>query len=114
MGCPLCIYAGQFALNIANLLDHALNTILLGDANETVSLRTARARRSGARWAIHACNVLTFASRVATLGFASEDHCTWALDESLGQVSREIWDWNTGVLHQLPQNIVPSRDIGRR
>jgi hypothetical protein len=35
---------GQVVANLAILLDHVGNTLLLGDPNETISRRTARAR----------------------------------------------------------------------
>jgi hypothetical protein len=92
MSCKLCAGLKQLGLNFALLTDKALNTILAGDPNETVSQRTARAREAGQRWATHACAVLTWAGNL--MG-ANRDHCTWAL--SPGSIGAEVWDWSPTV-----------------
>ena len=113
MGCIFCVYVAQFLLNIANLLDHAANALLLGDANETISMRTARARRAGQPWAHKMCRLLTFLLRTVTLGVARDDHCSHVLDHTKRPNSREIWDWNTGAIHRVPQNVVPTTEFER-
>ena len=112
MTCRLCIYVGQFFLNLANLLDHALNMLLLGDADETVSARIARARNAGHQWASKVCDFLGFATKVVTFGKIDHDHCAVALDKSVRPNSREIWDWNTMTLNQTPVSEVEVIDVG--
>jgi len=95
MTCTPCTVArliGQWLLNGLNLLDHCGNWLLLGDADETMSARTARARRDGARWAVHACRVLTWGQRVVTFGRVDRDHCDYALDKSVRPNTAEIFD----------------------
>lgn len=87
-GCWLCSVVGQYLLNWALLLDFALNTILAGDPNMTVSQRAARARLAGSRPAAAFCAALTFVWR---LFGAEDDHCQWSLSE--GSIGREIWSW---------------------
>jgi hypothetical protein len=111
MSCVLCKYLGQYALNWLNLLDHAGNTLLLGDANETMSARTARARRAGRRWATYACQALTWGAWLVTFGASKVDHCTYALDPHILPNSREIWDWNTGTILPMPETIVDDMDV---
>lgn len=86
--CWICAAALQFALNVAVLLDFALNVALLGSAHETVSQRTARARRAGSKPAAAFCRVLTFAFNLIGV---KGDHCTFALQP--GSLSQEIWSW---------------------
>jgi hypothetical protein len=93
------MYVGQYFLN---LIDHITNTIILGDPNETVSARTARARLAGQKWAIYFCNFLTFGAKVVTLGEVTRDHCQYALDKSVLPNSREIFDLNTMKFHEKP------------
>jgi hypothetical protein len=70
--------------------DHVLNTLLLGDPNETLSRRIARARAAGQRWAVVTCRVL----QAVLGGHGATDHCTWALTNSEPLGSREVWNWN--------------------
>jgi len=93
---------GQYALNWLNLFDHALNTLLLGDADETVSARTARARASGNRAACWFCDFLTWGQKMATFGKVTRDHCDYALDKSIEPNTKEIWDWNTDTIRKNP------------
>lgn len=99
-------YLGQYALNWLNLLDHALNCLLLGDADETVSARTARARNAGSRPACWFCDFLTWAQRVVTLGKVTRDHCDYALDRQVSPNSREIWSWSRGEILETPESQV--------
>ena len=95
MTCIFCIVArliGVWLLGGLNLLDHAGNWLLLGDADETMSARTARARRDGARWAAYACAALTAGQRVVTFGRVTRDHCDYALDKSIRPNTAEIFD----------------------
>ena len=90
MRCRACATVHQLVANLALLLDHAGNTLLLGDPNETISSRTARARNAGHRWAAVACRVLT-----AVLGgHGDEDHCAYAIDATLPSMGREVWNWS--------------------
>lgn len=86
MTCTICAGVGQFGLNLAEIADRVLNTLLLGNPTETVSRRTARARRAGERWAKVACKCLS-----ALFWFMHRDHCTWALEA--GSDAKEIWHW---------------------
>ena len=106
------MYVAQFLLNLLNLLDHTLNFLLLGDADETVSARTARARNAGAHWATKVCEFLSYATRLVTFGEIDHDHCAVALDKSIRPNSREIWNWNTGSLNQTPVSEVEVIDVG--
>ena len=112
MTCRLCMYIGQFFLNILNLLDHALNALLLGDADETVSARTARARNAGRHWAFALCDFLAFATKVVTFGKIDHDHCAMALDKSVRPNSREILDLNTMSFNKTPVSEVEVIDVG--
>jgi len=107
------MYLGQYALNWLNLIDHALNTLLLGDANETVSSRTARARAAGQKWAVFACNTLTFLTKVVTFGAVNRDHCTYALDASVLPNSREIWNWSKDELNPTPVTEIEDVEINK-
>src|ERR1044071_3279045 len=92
MTCVPCRLIGQFLLNCLNLLDHALNCLSLGDADETVSARVARARRdSSAAWAVAMCAFLTKAARWVTFGRVTNDHCLYALDKTVRPNTREIF-----------------------
>ena len=95
-------YFGQYLLNWLNLLDHMLNTLLLGDADETVSARTARARNAGSKPACWFCAFLTAAQRIVTFGQVTRDHCDYALDKSVKPNTREIWSWSSGTLDATP------------
>ena len=79
-----------------------LNTLLLGDADETVSARTARARNAGSKPACWFCAFLTWAQTVVTGGAVTRDHCLYALDKSIKPNSREIWSWSSGTFNQTP------------
>lgn len=85
MACSICQAVAQFGMNVALIADHALNTFLLGDPNETLSRRIARARAAGQSWAKLVCKVLSF------FAFGG-DHCTWA--EQPGTSGNEIWHWS--------------------
>ena len=82
----------QFIINGLNLLDHAGNWLLLGDADETLSARTARARRAGVAWAVGVCNLLTSGQKLVTCGKMTVNHCDYALDKAVKPNSREILD----------------------
>ena len=83
---------GQYLLNWLNLLDHAGNCLLLGDADETMSARLARARNAGRRWAFWLCRALTWAQILLTAGRMRRDHGDYALDKRTRPNSREILD----------------------
>lgn len=70
MTCSVCSVIKQITLNLLLAFDQFANALLLGDPNETISRRTARARNSGEAWAKALCSVLNIISK---------DHCTWAL-----------------------------------
>jgi hypothetical protein len=92
MTCVPCRLLGQFFLNCLNLLDHAGNCLSLGDADETISARVARARRDGGKWwAVRVCAFLTTATRWVTFGRVSRDHCAYALDKTVRPNTREIF-----------------------
>lgn len=111
MSCRICTYVGQYFLNFANLLDHTLNFLLLGDTNETVSCRTARARAAGQKWAVYACNILTFGAKVVTFGTYVGDHCTNSLNPANLPNSREIWSWSKMELNPTPITIIDDEEI---
>lgn len=113
MACKICDFAGlvgklsgQYALNILNMIDHAVNTILLGDPEETISTRIALARKAGQKWAEYVCKILTFLQKIVTFGKMTRDHCTYALDYKVLPNTREIWNWNTGEIEENPVNII--------
>ena len=109
--CRFCYLFGQYVLNLLNLLDHAGNALLLGDANETISARTARAREAGSRAAAAFCAVLTMGQRLVTFWQVKRDHCQYALDQSVLPNSREIWDWNTGSIRPRPRTIIDDVEV---
>ncbi|MFP5445908.1 MAG: hypothetical protein ACLGIY_20385 [Betaproteobacteria bacterium] len=106
MACILCKLLAQYALNWLNLIDHALNTLLLGDPYETVSARAARARKAGRKWAVYVCHVLTFLTKVVTFGRVKTDHCDDSLDPAVLPNAREIWDWSGHDIREEPTNTV--------
>ena len=112
MTCVVCKLIGQFLLNFLNLADHFANFLLLGDADETVSARTARARNAGKHWASKLCDFLSFATRIVTFGKVDHDHCAMALDKTIRPNSREIWNWDTCSLNQTPLSEVEVVDVG--
>lgn len=87
MPCTLCSASLQLFLNLAELLDVTGNTLLLGSPGETISRRTARARKAGEAWAKYACSALS-----VMFWFMHRDHCDWAL--STGDIEKEIWHWS--------------------
>jgi len=102
MTCRICIYCGQYLLNWVNVLDHIANTLLLGDADETVSARVARARAAGQRWAIYVCEFLTRATKLVTFGKVDRDHCNYAVDKAIRPNSREIFSLSTMSFNPKP------------
>jgi hypothetical protein len=82
--CKPCTILRQIGLNWVIWGDKSLNTLLLGDPNETVSRRTGRAMLQGHRWAIKACSVLSF--------FLGYDHCQFAMQP--GSLATEVWAWS--------------------
>lgn len=92
--CRVCAAVQQYAMNWALLLDFALNTILAGSPNETVSQRTARARRAGSRHASAFCSVLTWVWK-HIFRSSEPDHCDWSMAE--GSIGQEIWNWTSDV-----------------
>lgn len=112
MRCYPCVLIAQFFINFLNLADHALNFLLLGDADETVSARIARARHAGWRWAYHACQFLSWLTKLVTFGKIDRDHCNTALDKTIRPNTREIWNWNTMRLNPTPISVVVVVDDG--
>ncbi len=95
MRCRACAGLRQLGLNAALFADLAGNTLLAGNPRETISMRTARARHAGHRWAAVACRALTWIG--AKLGSTVGDHCTWALDDSSGSIAAEVWHWSQPI-----------------
>ena len=81
---------GQYLMNWLNLLDHFANTLLLGDSDETISARTARARNAGVKWAKTFCDFLTYGQIIVTFGAVTRDHGDYALDKSIRPNCREM------------------------
>ena len=109
--CHPCDLIGQWALNWLNLIDHAGNTLLLGNPNETMSARTARARVAGRSWATWACRALTWGQIAVTFGRVTRDHCAYALDASVLPNSRELLDLTSHPPRIRPRNIVDDEEI---
>lgn len=86
--CTPCAAVRQIIINWAELADKALNTALLGDPNENLSRRIARARKAGEAWARVACRILTALFWV----FNRSDHCTLSLE--VGTNAAEVWHWS--------------------
>ena len=81
----------QLIYNTALMLDLLFNALLFGDPRETISHRTARARKAGS---IPACYFCSFLSYISSKIFKQKrDHCDWSLssDDSVG---KEIWHWS--------------------
>jgi len=110
MSCVVCKYVGQYFLNFLNLLDHTGNFFLLGDPNETISARTARARAAGQIWAKYFCKFLSFGAELVSFGSFTGDHCDYALNDKILPNSREIWDWNTNTIID-PATIIDDVEI---
>lgn len=83
MACKACVIVRHYALNIGLAMDRLANAALLGNANETLSQRTARAELAGNRIARLACRLL---------GLIDRNHCAWSLEP--GTIGMEIWSWN--------------------
>ena len=111
MKCKLCMYVGQYLLNFLNMLDHMGNFLLLGDPNETISARTARARNAGQKWAKIFCKILSVGATVVSFGGFKGDHCDYALDPAILPNSKEIWDWNTMTILPVPVTIIDDEEI---
>jgi hypothetical protein len=111
MTCEFCTIVEQYALNWLNLIDHLGNTLLFGDANETISARTGRARNADSKVAKVFCWVLTKAAYLVTFGKVNRDHCTYALDKSVLPNSREIWNWNTGKFRSVPKTMIDDIEL---
>lgn len=90
--CLPCELLTRYALNWLNLLDHAGNTLLAGDPNETISARVARAREAGRRWAAWFCRALTWGQVIVTFGIVRRDHCAYALDRAVLPNTEELVD----------------------
>lgn len=114
MTCRVC-RAGEllahYILNWLNLLDHAGNTLLLGDANETMSARAARARAAGRRWAAAFCALLTVGQVIATFGRVRRDHCAYALDRSALPNSEELVDLTAWPPRIRPRTIIDDVEL---
>ena len=83
MTCKICGIVRHYVLNIALAVDRLLNAALLGNANETLSQRTARAELAGNKFAKLACRII---------GLVDRNHCAWSLEP--GTVGSEIWPWS--------------------
>ena len=66
---------GRYLLNYAILLDLAVNTVLGGSPNETISERSAKARDAGRRWGCVLCRFLNW---------INPGHCDRALTSTIG------------------------------
>ena len=112
MTCIPCRLFGQFLLNCLNLLDHTLNCFLLGDADETVSARIARARRdTGKAWAVALCELLTLLTRWVSFGRVDIDHCVYALDKTIRPNSREIFSLTRMRFNWPPISMVEVTEV---
>jgi len=100
MSCRACSIVRQIVLNTLLISDKAFNTFLLGDPNETLSRRTARAADSGSQPAKAFCRVL---------GWFSKNHCAWSF--APGSIGREIWSWSEPSMH-APKTISAPRPLG--
>jgi hypothetical protein len=96
------MYIAQYYINWLNLIDHTVNCLLLGDPNETLSARIARARLAGHTWAIYMCTFLTSGLKMMTFGKYTRDHCTYALDPLALPNCAEIWSWTTDRINPTP------------
>lgn len=82
MSCFICRTFRQLIINLALMADHVANTLLLGNPNDTLSIRFARAADHGERWAQTVCKVL---------GWFSPHHCQNA--ETKKSEGADIWHW---------------------
>lgn len=79
----------QYLFNIAVSLDQLLNTILGGDPDETLSRRTARARKT--RPSNIALAIFTYGVNIMFLLLGETDHIKKSLQKKTG--AKEVWDW---------------------
>lgn len=96
--CAFCNGVAQYLLNAAIVADLGLNALLGGQPLETLSQRTARARRAGSKPAAAFCAVLTW---VFNRFGAKGDHCQWSLEEP-GSLGRELWAWSDDTPNPPP------------
>ena len=73
----------QFVLNWLLAIDRLVNTVLLGNPNETLSQRLGRAQNAGSRPACVVCR---------WLNVINANHCAWSLEPG-PSIGREIWRW---------------------
>ena len=114
-GCGGMKYIGQFLLNFLNWLDHTGNFLLLGDPDETISARVARAKLAGVKWAIDFDEFLTMGQIVFTFGKDTEDHGKYALDPQIKPTCREILNLSVWPprFHKKPVNEIMPEEIGQ-
>ena len=72
----------KYLMNLLILLDLGLNTVLLGDPQETLSSRLGKAASEGNRLAYYACRCLAWFDKA---------HCRGSVDKDEGD--RAIWRW---------------------
>ena len=84
MTCRACTVVRQIVLNTLLMMDHTLNTMLLGDPNETVSQRLGRAENAGNRIAWALCRALNI---------INTNHCQWSLQPG-PSIGKQLWDWD--------------------
>ena len=89
--------------NIAVWFDQGLNTLLLGDPDETLSRRAGRARAKGERWGCYLCKVLDW---------IDQRHCAKSVEgddefEGKNSVPQMLARWEIG----LPPTWIPTIDM---
>jgi hypothetical protein len=65
----------KYVWNLLIALDQFVNTVLLGDPDETVSSRAAKAAAKGKRWGCVLCRLLDYVQK---------DHCITSLEPLAG------------------------------
>lgn len=87
MSCNTCLKIRQYVINQLLSFDHVINSLLLGDPNETLSQRTARAARYGKKLAKVIC---------WCLNIINKNHCEWSLQPG-PSIGKEIFAWSPPV-----------------
>ena len=101
--------------NILLWLDQGLNTLLLGDPDETLSRRAGRARAKGQAWGCYLCKVLDW---------IDPRHCAKSIDgddehEGRNSVPQMVARWSVGLpatwtpkfIYTLKDNVTVTLDL---
>ena len=85
----------QYTYNLALGLDQWINTLLLGDPDESISGRTGRAMASGfPKWWVP--TLRTVVDWIFLTFFGEHNHCANAVEREECPAHKELWPWSHG------------------